>query len=84
VSAADGMHLSKDEAAALALLLVARKIEDVEWWLDWEDLPNLDEYSIGLVADQMASVSQSVRATLSVFETQAEVDSRDVLSRATA
>jgi hypothetical protein len=80
----DGMHLSKDEAAALALLLVARKIEDVEWWLGWEDLPNLDEYSICLVADEMTNVSQLVRAHLALTEGQSDVDSRDVFSRAIA
>jgi hypothetical protein len=80
----DGLHLNVNEAAALALLLVARRIEDVEWWLDWEDLPNLDEYSIGLVADQMTDVARLVRSHLDLFENESDIDSRDLLSRATA
>jgi hypothetical protein len=77
------VRLTPQEARALALLLIIRRVRDTEWWLEWEDLPNLDELSMDILAEAAWHIAAQLDRRLTAVELLHDIDSRDLLKRGT-
>jgi hypothetical protein len=75
------VRLTPQEARALALLLIIRRVRDTEWWLEWEDLPNLDELSMDILAEAAWHIAAQLDRRLTAVELLHDIDSRDLLKR---
>jgi hypothetical protein len=77
------VRLTPQEARAFALLLIIRRVRDTEWWLEWEDLPNLDELSMDILAEAAWHIAAQLDRRLTAVELLHDIDSRDLLKRGT-
>lgn len=76
--------LSADETNALAMLVVVHHLEDVEEWLDWEDLPLLDADGFNQVVDAIRDQASAVSMVLTQLERATDTDARYLRSEVLA
>lgn len=76
------MTLTDVEIEALAVLLIARHLEDSYDWLAWEDLPDLDQEAFESVADHIQTRGRSLLSWLAGYEVDHDVDAREIHARA--
>jgi hypothetical protein len=55
LSTGDPVRLTADEVQSLAWFLAGRMLTDAREWLDWEDVPLLDEGTYDLLVDVVAA-----------------------------
>lgn len=84
VNGEGALVLTSDETMALAADVAARHLEDVETWLEWEDLPQLTAEGFNLVCASVRLNATSIAAQLKAFERSSDVDVYEVRERATA
>lgn len=89
MSAADRVvRLDADEASLLAARILAFHLEgngsfgDPDQWLDWGDLPHLDEDSFTMVLDGMKDVATELWDLVRSGEAAHDIDSAELLERA--
>lgn len=70
-----GMQLSADQAEALALRLVARRLDEYEEWLLWEDVPTLSEASFELLLEYVRGAAEMARESSHSFDRSSGIDS---------
>lgn len=87
MAADDTVTLTATEARVLALYLAAEHLAncDVDVWLQWEDVPQLDEASWYLLHDTIKeSAFGPLRAAVAVAEGVHGIDARLLAERAEA
>lgn len=78
----DTVHLSPAEAQALATRLVALRVADVDRWLDWEDLPHLDERSFALLVEEVEREAIHLHGRSLSLDRSSGIDSQWLQGRA--
>lgn len=72
--------LTEEETIALAMRLAVRNLNDTHW-LDWEDVPLLDEDGFGRIVDAVADFCIGLARKLHTYERESDVDSAEIESR---
>lgn len=73
--------LTEEETMALAMRLVVRHLNDTNEWLDWEDVPLLDEDGFNRLIDHVCDIRIGLERQTVAYERAADVDSREIESR---
>lgn len=73
--------LTEEETVALAMRLAVRNLNDCDEWLNWEDVPLLDEDGFDRLTDAMTDVRIGLERKLSRYEQEFDVDSAEIESR---
>ena len=77
------VHLTVRESVNLAYLLVAQQVSSLEW-LDWDDLPSLDEDSFNTVVAAVAMIGDDLTSDARFRDEAQGIDSLALLNRASA
>lgn len=78
----DGMYLTYNEAVSVARRIVARHAADAAEWLDWEDYPNLGEYSFDRLVIAVQEVGHALGVEADHHDRADEIDSSYLISKA--
>ena len=75
--------LEHDETVALGMLVAIRKLEDAAEWLEWEDLPQLDQDGFDMVIDAIRDQAGQMSTALGRYERANDIDARRLMSEVT-
>lgn len=79
----DALVLTGVESHEVALLLIARHVEEHPEWLLWENYPNLDEGSFGALVDEVQAWGRELRDGTKRRHLVGYPDAAEVLARMT-
>ncbi len=77
----EGIGLTDREITALAWCIVANRVADPEYWLEWEDYPNLGEYAFEALNQQVAAVASEIGLISDWRDRLMDINSRELLER---